>query len=69
MSTCKDCKFWDEKIVSVQREDVRTRSFKLIKEGTGDGLCRRRCPNYGDKWPNTQAADWCGEFNRKEESS
>lgn len=63
MTTCKNCKFWDN-------WDNTTQKHK-----EWDGLCRIKSPkisNDGDRslyfarWPYTSSNDWCGEGQPKE---
>lgn len=56
---CRSCRFWDGVPV-------------LLGAQPGDGLCRRHAPQTTHDhyqgfplWPNTQASDWCGEFDAK----
>ncbi len=52
MQTCETCRFWNDK---------RPHSY--------EGVCRRNAPvclsDGSREWPDTKAADWCGEHQPK----
>jgi len=63
---CKDCGYWEEKVIpggkSFARPDLKS------YEHTGIGLCRIKSPKQVNldglaTWPETSGKnDWCGEW-------
>ena len=53
MTTCSECKFYDEK---TSRKDAENSSLVHAK-----GQCRRYAPQIGT-WPMVRSDDWCGEY-------